>query len=193
MSRVAVMDPDNPNEFRRRESRAGRVFLGLLALGMAAAVLPWLLKPKMALSPKGPAPAITAEGWVNGEAPTKESLSGKVVVVCVWATWCAPCRAEAPHLVEVHKKYADRGVLFIGLTSDGEGELGKVRSFLGRAGITWPNGWGAIETTNALKAEYIPALYVIDRNGQLVWFNQEDGGELEDVLDTVLRESPQRS
>lgn len=193
MSRDAVMDSDNPNEFRRRKSRAGRVFLALLALGMAAAVLPWLLKPKMALSPKGPAPAITAEGWVNGEAPTKESLSGKVVVVCVWATWCAPCRAEAPHLVEVHKNYAGRGVQFIGLTTDGVGELGKVRSFLNQAGITWPNGWGAIETANALKADYIPALYVIDRKGQLVWFNQEDGGALEDVLETVLSQASSRS
>lgn len=193
MSRDSLMDPDIPNEFRR-ESHAGKVFLGLLALAVVVAVLPWFLKRNVrVLHPKGPAPPITAAGWVNGEAPTKESLAGKVVVICVWATWCGPCREEAPHLVEVHQRFADQGVVFLGLTADGEEDLGKVRSFLKKTGITWPNGWGAVETSIALRANYIPALYIIDRNGQLVWFDQEDGGQLEEVLELVLRQSPNRS
>lgn len=192
MSRDPVMDLDNPNEYRR-ESRAGKVFLALLALAVVVAAVPWFMKRSGIIIPKGPAPEITAAGWVNGEAPTKESLAGKVVVVCAWATWCGPCRAEAPHLVAVHKKFSDRGVVFIGLTTEGEENLDKIQGFLKKAGITWPNGWGAIETARALKADYIPALYVIDRDGQLVWFNQEDGGELEEVLETVLRQPSNRS
>lgn len=192
MSHDSVMNPDIPNEFQR-ESRANKMFLALLALAVAVVTLSWLLKPSPALHPKGPAPEITAAGWVNGEAPTKESLAGKVVVVCAWATWCAPCRAEAPHLVAVHKQFSDRGVVFIGLTTDGEENLEKIQRFLKTAGITWPNGWGAVETARALRAEYIPAVYVIDRDGQLVWFNQEDGGELGEVLESVLRTTSTRS
>ena len=192
MLREAVMDPDNPNEYRR-ESHAKKIFFGLMALAMAAATLSLLLKPHRDLSPKGPVPAISAAGWVNGEAPTKQSLDGKVVVICVWATWCAPCRAEAPHLVEIHKRFAGRGVHFVGLTTDGEEQLDKIHRFLKTAGITWPNGWGASETANALGANAIPAVYVVDQLGQLVWFNQEDNGELDEVLEIVLSRSPNRS
>ena len=185
MSRESEMDPDCPNEFRR-ESHANKIFLALLLLAFVVAVIPWVMKPKTELLSKGRAPEIKAAGWVNGEAPTKESLEGKVIVVICWATWCGPCREEAPHLVAVHKKFANRGVVFIGLTTDGEESLGKVEKFLKKAGITWLNGWGADETSKALRAEYIPALYVVGRDGRLVWFNQEDGGELEEIIEAVL-------
>lgn len=192
MSRDSLMDPDIPNQFRR-ESQATKVFLGLLALALVLAVLPWFLRSNVSLGPKGPLPRIVAAGWVNGQAPTKETLAGNVVVICVWATWCGPCREEAPHLVEVHKRFARQGVVFLGLTADGEEDLDKVHAFLKKAGITWPNGWGADETTKALRAEYIPALYVVDRRGQVVWFNQEDGGKLEQVLELVLQQTSNRS
>lgn len=192
MSRDSVMDQDIPNEFHR-ESRAGRVFLGLLALAISIAMLSWLLKPSPNLRSKGPAPRITAAGWVNDEAPTNESLAGKIVVICAWASWCGPCRAEAPHLVAVHKQFADRGVVFIGLTTEGEEDLDKINRFLKRAGITWPNGWGAVETLRALDVQYIPALFVINPDGQLMWSSQEDGGALEEVLESLLRQPPSRS
>lgn len=192
MPHESAMDLDNPNEYRR-ESRAGKILLLLLTLAVFVAALPWFLKPKLVLIPKGPAPEITAAGWVNGEAPTRESLAGKVVVLCLWATWCGPCHAEAPHLVAVHKQFANRGVVFLGLTTDGEADLDKIHQFLKKAGITWPNGYGAFETSRALRAEAIPAVYVIGRNGQLRWFDQEDGGDLESALELVLQESPHRS
>ncbi len=192
MSRESEMDPDRPNEFRQ-ESHANKIFLGLLLLAFVVAVIPWAMKPKVELLSKGRAPEIKAAGWVNGEAPTKESLQGKVVVVCCWATWCGPCREEAPHLVTVHKKFADRGVVFIGLTTDGEESLDKIEKFLKKSGITWLNGWGAYETSKALRADAIPAIYVIDQNGRLVWFNQEDGGELEEVIEAVLAQPSNRS
>lgn len=192
MSHKSEMDPNFPNEFRR-ESHANKIFLALLLLAFVVAFIPWSMKSKVELQSKGRAPEIKAAGWVNGEAPTKESLAGKVVVVCCWATWCGPCREEAPHLVAVHKKFANRGVTFIGLTTDGADELDKIQQFLKKAGITWLNGWGADETANALKAEYIPAVYVIDQNGRLVWFDQEDGGELAEILEAVLAQPSSRS
>lgn len=192
MSDKSEMDPDFPNEFRR-DSHANKIFVALLLLAFVAAFLPWVMKRKPELHSKGLAPEIKAAGWVNGDAPTTESLAGKVVVVCCWATWCGPCREEAPHLVKVHKKFADRGVLFIGLTTDGAEELDKVHQFLKKADITWLNGWGAAETCIALKAEYIPAVYVIDQKGRLVWFDQEDGGELAEVLEAVLAQPSNRS
>lgn len=187
MSSNSEMDPDNPNEFRRAPSRAGRFFGLLLLLALVVSTISLLSKPGNRLKPHGPAPEIKAAGWVNGEAPTKESLNGKVVVVCVWATWCGPCRQEAPHLVEVHRKFADRGVVFLGLTSDDEDQLANIHRFLKTFGITWPNGYGATKTLQALHADFIPALYVIGADGQLLWVEQEDGGDLESAIELALR------
>lgn len=192
MTQDPQMDPDSPNEYRY-ESRSGKFLLALLAFAAVLAGLPLILAERAVLNSKGLAPEIIAEGWVNGDAPTKESLAGKVVVVSVWATWCGPCRKEAPHLVEVYRKYADQGVVFIGLTSEGSESLPDIKQFVKSSGISWPNGWGAAKTTKALEAVYIPALYVIARDGRLVWFNQQDGGEIEEVLDVVLRQPSNRS
>ena len=63
--------------------------------------------------------------WIDFTYPdlngTKRSLSdyrGKVVVVDVWATWCAPCKAEIPHLEELEKQMKGRDVVFISVSID---------------------------------------------------------------------------
>lgn len=62
------------------------------------------------------APPITAEAWVNGKALTEADLKGKVVLLDFWAVWCGPCIATFPHLIEWNEKYADKGLVIIGLT-----------------------------------------------------------------------------
>jgi thiol-disulfide isomerase/thioredoxin len=49
------------------------------------------------------------------------SLKGKVVLVNFWATWCDPCRAEIPSLIEFQKKYADKGFTLLGVAMDDDG------------------------------------------------------------------------
>ncbi len=191
MSHEPQMDPDLPNEFRRT-SHAGKMFFGLLLLAVVVSALSWFGKPAVELWPHGPAPTIAAAGWVNGEAPTKESLAGKVVVIDVWATWCRPCLSALPHMVELHDQFADRGVVFIGLTSEGEKEQGKIQSILQKAGARWPNGWGAGPTMQELHNEYLPCVYVIGKNGQIMW-TTSDGGDLPDILEQLLKQGDSRT
>ncbi len=64
-----------------------------------------------------PMPALTnIDAWVNGEPLTPEDLKGKVVLLDFWAVWCGPCIQTFPHLREWHEKYADKGLVIIGLT-----------------------------------------------------------------------------
>ncbi|MGH9734614.1 MAG: TlpA disulfide reductase family protein [Candidatus Acidiferrales bacterium] len=52
---------------------------------------------------------------------TAGPLQGKVVLVNFWATWCDPCRAEIPSLIEFQKQYADKGFTLLGIAMDDDG------------------------------------------------------------------------
>ncbi|MGD9264652.1 MAG: TlpA disulfide reductase family protein, partial [Lysobacterales bacterium] len=71
-----------------------------------------------------------------------ENLRGSIVVVDYWASWCPPCIERFPHMVEMHHRYADRGVQFISLNLDEKGDtdaLDWCNDFLARVKAEFPN------------------------------------------------------
>jgi cytochrome c biogenesis protein CcmG/thiol:disulfide interchange protein DsbE len=56
----------------------------------------------------------------NGQEFKFADLKGKPLVVNFWATWCGPCKIETPMLIELSKKYKDRGLTILGIETDSE-------------------------------------------------------------------------
>jgi cytochrome c biogenesis protein CcmG/thiol:disulfide interchange protein DsbE len=92
---------------------------------------------------------------------------GQVVVLDFWASWCSPCRDEAPALERTWRRYRDRGVVFAGVNTLGD-KLADARAFVARYGISYPNG----QDPGRLAVEYgllgVPEKFVVDRDGRLV-------------------------
>lgn len=165
------------------------LFLGLAAI-VAAAPFLWSLNlgvpsEQAGLAVGKPMPKLTGEGSVNGELPSAGELQGQVVVVNAWSTWCPQCHKGMPALVELHRKYAPKGVVFIGLTAEDESALGDIRQFVSKYGVEWPNAYGALESSRAMEVRYIPGYWVFDRSGKVVW-NTAASGEMESAIEKAL-------
>ena len=173
------------------------VLLGAVALSIA--FVSWMSRsnsvlndPRAGLAVGQTAPELAADVWVLGEAPDPASLEGEVYVVVAWATWCLPCFQEAPQLVEVQEQFQNEEVRFFGLTAAPPDAEGPILDWLQKTGITWPNGFGmrAVTTLQQYKAEFIPAMWVIGRDGK-VWWNRglSEQESMEEALRRTLDES----
>ncbi len=93
-------------------------------------------------------------------------IPGKVTVVNVWASWCAPCRAEAPALASLSQSYTS--VSFVGiLTRDNESTA---RAFVKRFGLPYPtlvDDSVLLGFRGSLSANAIPTTVVIDKKGRV--------------------------
>lgn len=107
---------------------------------------------------------------LEGDSWSLSSYRGNVVVINIWASWCAPCRAEAPALKAVSEDLADEGVVFVGLnTRDSDTSA---RAFEKSFGINYPS---VIDTDGQLQLRFaadvspaaIPSTIVIDRQGRV--------------------------
>lgn len=133
-----------------------------------------------------PLPTLEGEA-VDGSDVSTADLTGQVLVVNVWATWCHPCEQEQPALVQVAKRYADRGVRFLGVNvQDG---VAAARAWVTRFGVPYPSLFDPAGRS-AAKLGYIglPDTYIVDRTGTIkIAINGETSAEqLGGLIDEVL-------
>ncbi|MDB5051667.1 MAG: Redoxin domain protein [Fibrobacteres bacterium] len=130
---------------------------------------------KMALSPRpedmraitqmlvgSPAPVLDGK-YYSGDAGSLAKNKGKVVLLDFWATWCGPCRMTIPALDAVYRKYHDKGLEVIGVSSESMEDL---KSFQAPGKMSYPlfNDVGQL-TTRQYQAYAYPTLVMIDRQG----------------------------
>lgn len=107
---------------------------------------------------------------LDGEPFRLSDHRGEVVVLNVWASWCAPCRAEAPSLAALSTQYADDVVQFVGLdTRDSDVSA---RAFAEKYAITYPNvidrdGQLQLLFADSLPPQAIPSTLVVDADGRV--------------------------
>ncbi len=92
----------------------------------------------------------------------------KVVVVSFWASWCVPCREEAPLLEAAWRAYRDQGVLFVGVNVQDQEAAAK--EFIKEFGLSFPNG---PDPGSRIAVDYgvygIPELFFVDRGGRITY------------------------
>ena len=103
---------------------------------------------------------------LDGRNVTLSGLKGKVVLIDFWATWCPPCRASIPSVEKLHKAYAARGLVVLGISLDG-GDWDSVKAFREEAGITYPILKGTDEVAQEYGARIIPTFIIVDKEGTI--------------------------
>ncbi len=113
------------------------------------------------------APDFTLER-LNGEGElTLSSLDGKAVAVNVWASWCIPCKEEAPFLERVWQQNRQRGLVVVGLNA--KDFRRDARRFVRRFGLTFPIVYdGPGDTLGSYGVTGFPETFVLDRQGKVV-------------------------
>jgi cytochrome c biogenesis protein CcmG, thiol:disulfide interchange protein DsbE len=137
-----------------------------------------------------PAPGYAAT-TLAGDSVGLHELRGQVVLLNVWATWCAPCREEIPDLQELYVRHADRGFEVVGVSVDGRNERENIRRFAESFNVSytiWHDPDDAIG--NRFRTIGVPTTFLIDRQGVLVWRHMgpvtADDASLNEALERAL-------
>ena len=123
-------------------------------------------KPAVDTSQLQPAPAWALVN-LEGKPISSESLKGKVVIVDFWATWCGPCRASIPHLMELQTAYKSKGFEVVGVSLDQQGPA-VVQSFVTQHEIPYTIAMGNAKIVNDFGGiRGIPTAFIISQDGKI--------------------------
>lgn len=107
---------------------------------------------------------------LDGNQLALSDWSGDIVVINVWGSWCAPCRAETPDLVRLADETEDQGVRFLGV--DTRDNLSSARAFVEKFKVPYPSlfdedGQTLLAFRDVIPTAVIPSTVVVDREGRI--------------------------
>ncbi|MEH0635614.1 MULTISPECIES: TlpA disulfide reductase family protein [Streptomyces] len=132
---------------------------------------------------------------IDGDRLDLSAYKGKIIVLNVWGSWCAPCRAEAPNLAKVAEDLADQGVQFVGINTRDTSTRPAV-AFEKQYKVTYPSLYDPTGKLllrfekGSLNPQLIPSTLVVDRDGKLAARTQQALSEekLRKMLKPILAE-----
>ncbi len=127
---------------------------------------------------------------IDGQRARLSDYRGKVVVLNFWATWCVPCAAEIPMLVQAEKYYNPKGVVFIAASVDDRKSKKNIPNFVNKYDIGFPV-WMDATTGDLLRLGMgvaVPSTAFLDREGRIAARveGQMREGDLRERLDWLL-------
>ncbi len=118
--------------------------------------------------PKGRKAPDFALQTLDGSALRLSDLSGQVVIVDFWATWCGPCKRSIPDLIELQNEFKEQGFTIVGVSLDRRGAdpAGAVRNFVEKMSINYPIVMGSPEVVQDYGGvKFIPTAFIVDKEG----------------------------
>ena len=133
----------------------------------------------------GKAPNFTLRLF-NGDQLTLSELRGKAVLLNFWASWCGPCKLEAPALDASWRKYRDKPVIFVGVNVWDDKD--SARAYRKQFGGEYING---VDPKGEIAVEYgiggVPETYFIDASGKIV--DKYTGQLSEEIIDYLMKKT----
>ena len=105
---------------------------------------------------------------LDGKLIDVKEFKGRTIFLNLWATWCGPCRMEMPSIQNLYNQVDNEKIMFIMLSIDQQGDLGKVKSYIKDKEFTFPVYMPASILPNQLQVGMIPTTFVIDPEGRIV-------------------------
>jgi cytochrome c biogenesis protein CcmG/thiol:disulfide interchange protein DsbE len=169
----------------------GRILIYGILLALLGLMAWGLNKTQNGPVQSGMAPDFTLTTF-DDQTLTLSELRGQVVIINFWASWCPPCREEAPYLEQAWRKYRDQGVVFIGVDYvDTEPEA---LAYIEEFDITYPNGPDLrTEISQAYNIQGVPETFYVAKNGELrgLKIGPLQPPELDRKIEELLAESYQ--
>ena len=149
--------------------RRWTVAIGVLMTLVFGTALAIKIRPQIELVSVGSsAPPFRAKDLATGRAVTLADYRGKVVLLNVWATWCAPCRVEMPSMERLYRRLGGPDFRVVAVSID-EGDDSVVTAFARELGLTFDI---LHDATAAIKLDYqatgVPESWVINRDGVII-------------------------
>lgn len=130
---------------------------------------------------------------LDGQEISTADFPGEILVLNVWASWCAPCRAEAPALEEVAEEFIDQGVQLIGLNT--RDSKASANNFVRKYQVSFPSivdtdGRLQLQFRETLPPQAIPSTIVIDQSGRVAAraLGAIEASTLSAIIDQLLLE-----
>ncbi|MGW0530995.1 TlpA family protein disulfide reductase [Streptomyces sp. NPDC003032] len=142
-----------------------------------------------------PLPELDGETLEGKQLNLAKAYKGKILVINVWGSWCAPCRAEAPNFVKVAAETEAKGVEFVGINTR-DPERGPAIAFEKQHKVRYPSLYDPTGKLmlrfpkGTMNPNFIPSTLVVDRDGKIAARSQQPLNEekLRKMIDPVLAE-----
>ena len=123
-----------------------------------------LLEP---IYPSAPSDSFTSTPVADGaREKSLASYRGQVVLLNIWATWCAPCRAEMPSIERLHREFGPRGLKVVAVSVDDAGQQQAVRDFARSLGLTFEILHDPThDIQHAYQTTGVPETFVLGKDG----------------------------